>query len=734
LAVVWLKAIVLLATPFALGGIAVSLALTRSDFPVGTLYGVDLLGAAAGCIAALALLTLMDAPSAMFLIAAAAAAAGWCFARADAGAPARDLPPALRWRVLGRPGLMAAALATLAVVNASVGGRGLQPVSAKYGTVENLPALEYVRWNSFSRVAVGLPYWGSPWLWGPSPRLPAGTLVHQRYMDIDGDAATSMPRYDGTPGAMDFLHYDLTNLAYHARHTGRAAIIGVGSGRDLLSAHVFGFRDITGVELNPIFVDLLVDPAKLRGYAGVADLPGVRLVVDDGRSWFVRTRERFDLIEMSMVDTFAATGAGAFSLSENGLYTVEAWKIFLSALRPDGLFTVSRWNSPNVPTELGRVTSLAVAALMELGIDAPRDHIFIAGVGSLATIVISRRPFAAGDLAALNEAARGLDFAVLASPDRPAATPILSDLLAARDAGDLLARAGGYHLDASPPTDARPFFFNQLRLTHPGDLAAVAQQWRRSGSLIRGAGVIAGGNLIALGTLLLVVVLSALVALVVILLPTRVSAHAQPPRLAFAGSGYFLLIGLGFMLVEIGVIQRISVFLGHPVYALSIGLFSIILSTGLGSLLSERFPLVRPRQLVAWLAALATYLLLLPEWLPAVTHSGLAGSGLVPRALVSIAAIFPAGLAMGFGFPTGMRLVTAIDARTTPWLWGVNGAAGVLAAGLAVTCSIGISIDATIRAGGACYLLLMPFALILLLRGRRPDPVLSPACLVPERR
>ncbi len=166
-------------------------------------------------------------------------------------------------------------------------------------------------------------------------------------MTIDGFAGTWMPAYSDEPGRLDFLRYDVTNLAYHARHEGRAAVIGVGSGRDMLSAHLFGFRDITGVELNPIFVDLLTDPAKLRAYAGIADLPGVRFVVDDGRSWFARTEEKFDLIEMSMVDTWAATGAGAFSLSENGLYTVEGWKTFLSAHNPDGLFAVSRWHSPH---------------------------------------------------------------------------------------------------------------------------------------------------------------------------------------------------------------------------------------------------------------------------------------------------------------------------------------------------------------------------------------------------
>lgn len=168
------------------------------------------------------------------------------------------------------------------------------------------------------------------------------------------------------------------------------------------------------------------------------------------------------------------------------------------------------------------------------------------------------------------------------------------------------------------------------------------------------------------------------------------------------------------MFAEIGLIQRISVFLGHPVHALSIGLFSIILSTGLGSLLSDQLPPTRRGHFIAWLGLLAAYLLFLPQWLPDLLQSSLAAATLPWRALASIAVILPAGLLMGFGFPTGMRLVTRLDERLTPWLWGVNGAVGVLAAGLAVACSIGFSIDVTIGIGGLCYGPLLLFALRLL--------------------
>jgi hypothetical protein len=332
-AVLWLKAIVLLAAPFTVGGIAVSLALTRSGFPIGITYGVDLLGAATGCLASLALLTWMDASSAMFMTAALAAVAAWCFGRA-ASEPV-PASPILNWRIFGKPGFVAVYLAALAGLNASTDA-GLQPIVVKFDRLDPLSSISHIKWNSFSRIVASHPKAVPPFLWGASPATPRSGTVEHRELTIDGMAGTWMPRYSDAPDNLGFLRYDVTNLAYYARHSGRSAVIGVGSGRDILSAHLFGFRDITGVELNPIFIDLLTDPAKLRAYAGIADLPGVRLVVDDGRSWFARTREKFDLIEMSMVDTWAATGAGAFSLSENGLYTVEGWKTFLSALTPTG--------------------------------------------------------------------------------------------------------------------------------------------------------------------------------------------------------------------------------------------------------------------------------------------------------------------------------------------------------------------------------------------------------------
>jgi hypothetical protein len=184
-------------------------------------------------------------------------------------------------------------------------------------------------------------------------------------------------------------------------------------------------------------------------------------------------------------------------------------------------------------------------------------------------------------------------------------------------------------------------------------------------------------------------------------------------RLVRAGTAYFLLIGLGFMFVEIGLIQRLSIFLGHPVYGLAVALFGLILSTGLGSLLSDTMPLTNARRLMAWCGLIALYLGSLPFWLSRVVLA-FEAQAIGGRAAVAIAMIAPAGLLMGFGFPTGMRLVNRIDPRPTPWFWAINGAAGVLAAGIAVMVSIAFSISASIWTGAACYLLLAVAGPVLL--------------------
>ncbi len=363
---------------------------------------------------------------------------------------------------------------------------------------------------------------------------------------------------------------------------------------------------------------------------------------------------------------------------------------------------MSRWFNPNDITETGRLVSLAAAALREEGIDQPQDHLFTARSEHLATLIVAKSPLTADEVTQLRARASSLRFDVVLSPDQKDGSSTLAQVIDAQTPEALAALSARLHRDLSVTTDDRPFFFNQLNALDPVSIRMAA---------ISGESILKG-NLLATFTLLVIVGFSGLLVLFTMIFPALPAVRRSPPALAYLGTIYFLLIGLGFMFVEIGLIQKLGTFLGHPVYALAIGLFGIILSTGIGSLASERLPLGSRPRFITWSSLLALYLLLLPFWFPRVIVVFEAGSLLV-RALVSLAAIGPSGILMGFGFPTGMRLVNAIDRRPTPWFWAVNGAAGVLGAGIAVATSVAFSINVSLWVGASCYLLLAPIGIAL---------------------
>jgi hypothetical protein len=704
--VVWTELAVCMAAPFFFSGVVVSLALTRSPFPIGLVYGVDLLGAAAGCVGVFVALNATDGPSAVLWVAVIAAAAAVLFAGSRVGTfPAAAASP--QAAIVRRMGWILSGLVLVALLN-GLSKSGLQPVSIK-GTIESDRNLMFEEWNSFSRVAVFDRTLATrkrkregPHMWGASPRFqPKSWPTVQRVMNIDGDAATAVYRFDGVIKRAGFLRWDVTSFAYYLPGRERAAVIGVGGGRDVLTAKVFGVTEVTGVEINPIFIRLLTRDPEFVKYAGLRDLPGVRLVVDEARSWFARTDQTFDIIQMSLVDTWAATGAGAYTLSENGLYTVQAWQVFLERLDPDGVFTVSRWYAPGEVNELGRLVSLAVATLLDAGVTEPWRHLFVVSSGKVATLVLSKSPLAGGDLGALERAADELAYKVLVSPNAVPASTVLEAITRSTDRTELAASTSEYLLDLMPPTDERPFFFNQLPMFNPQKLIELAR-----GSPPEG---LARGNLYASATLLVLLLISLALVLAAIVIPARSAVRDVGRKLVVSGTAYFVLIGVGFMSVEIGLLQRMTVFLGHPIYSLVIVLFAMILATGLGSMIADRVRLDSRPKVAVWAALTAGYVASLPAWLPGVLLS-LDAAELATRAALCVLVIAPAGLLMGFGFPTGMTLVSAIDRRPTPWFWGVNGAAGVLAAILAVACSIGFGISTTLILGSLCYVLVIPAA------------------------
>lgn len=671
--------------PYYQAGIVLSLALTRTPYPVGRTYGIDLLGAAGGCLLALGLMKTMDTPSAVLVLSLAGLAASFCFSRAGG-----------KNGMARTQGVFGAFLLLLVALNVLAPRPVIYPVFVKNRFLPQ-SELAYDAWNPISRVTVNNESAdANPFIWGRSPLTPRDMKSSYYALKIDGDAGTPINRFDDHDwNRMAFLPYDVTTVAYSLPRLQRGAIIGVGGGRDVLSARYFGVTDITALDVNPVQIDLLTKVEPFRSYAGLHDLPGLRLINAEARSWFTREHESLDIIQMSLIDTWAATAAGAFALTENGLYTVDAWKIFLDDLNDSGVLTVSRWYLQDAHSETVRLVSLAAAAALESGAANPADHIFVATGGRIATLVLAKKPFTERQLDALHARAQQMEFGVIVSP-RVAATGDIGVILSTHGRAELEAFARNHPFDIAPPTDERPFFFNQVRLNNPAQVIKLVALGDVSTFM---------GQARATLNLYLILLFSAAMVAGVILYPLRGALKKMDRSFIVHGTAWFMLIGFGFMLIEIALLQRMGVFLGHPVYGLGIVLFSLVLSTGLGSLLSERLPLDNTGKRMTWIILTALMAAAQAFLIPSV-FAGYMEESLLFRIILCVGMTLPLGVLLGFGFPTGMALVRKVDTKSMAWFWGINGAAGVTGSALAMAMSIAMGIQWTMLCGAACYALL----------------------------
>ena len=663
------------ALPFFFAGIAITLMLTRTGLAIGRIYASDLFGAALGCLFVLFGLNWFDAPSLILLNASLGVWAALAFSAAD------DTTWTNKWRTL-----LLGVLLTVAAFANNGSSLGLQPYFIK-GRVEPAADKPFSRWNSFSRIQATNPFVDPPFYWAASEIAPQEP-IQQVYLDIDGLAGTNVAEFSTT----EVLRYDVSNVGYYLRPSGGALIIGVGGGRDVQSAVEFGHERVIGLEVNPILVDLLNN--QMRDFVGIVDHPSVQIVTDEARGYLSRSNDTFALIQMSLIDTWAATGAGAFTLTENALYTVEGWQVFIDRLTDDGIFTVSRWHAEDELGETGRLLSLAVASLHAQGIENPQDHLVLVTREKIATLLLKRSPFTEAELAQLDEISAEHGYALPIFPNRETDHPVLNKIVQTSSPAALRLAVADEPLNYLPSTDEQPYFFNMLRLT-PASLQAT----------MNSTGV-NFGNLVATITLVVLIAVLAICAVGTSLVPLWLhqSAAILTPDLR-RGALYFSLIGSAFMFVEIALIQRLSIFLSHPVYALGITLFTIIASTGVGSYLSERLPLHTRR--FHWGVPLATAVAIIVIRFVLTPLLGMLESAeLLTRASATVVILFPIGILLGLFFPMGMRLFGQ-DPRqqhATPWYWALNGVFSVLCSALAVFISIFIAVSANFILAAVLYL------------------------------
>jgi hypothetical protein len=670
------------ALPFFFAGTVVSIAIGEAMERVDRAYFFDLAGAAVGCLLLIPFLHLFGGPNTV--IAAAViylvSAAMWFHQAAASGAGGT------------RRRAAAVSAALLLVILMAVNGK-TRIIDVKTSKGVPLPHETFTAWNSFSRIGVTGSEGGY-------------TVV------IDGDATTGIASFDwqrGLTGGQRFkLLHEGQGFPYILRPAAKTLVIGAGGGYDVARALAGGSHDITAVEINPIIADTIMRDRFAADSHRIYFQPGVRVEEEDGRSFVRRSPEKYQVIQATLVDTWASTAAGAFALSENNLYTADAFFDYFSHLTPDGLLSFTRWGF-DPPRESLRLVSLAMDALGRLGETDPASHVIavransanLRGWGALDTVLISRQPFTAADAAAVRGASAEAHMEVVYAPDQPAANPF-GQLLAAADPRQFFR---DYPYNIAPVNDDQPFFFYTVQPRDLWDFFRHASTLSADYKVNRAVPLLFG-----------VVGISLAATALVLLLPRWLLGARLPKQRGVVGFlWYFLCLGAGYILIQVALIQRFILLLGHPEYALTVIVFSMLVSSGLGSYASKRVVAGDDGKLVRVLAFIAVLVAALAAGAGPLVTAAAAWPTEAKIALTALA-IAPAGFLMGMPFPSGLRRLEQLHAPSVRWAWSLNAASSVLGSAGAIFLAIYLGLRATLLIGGALYLCAM---MVILATGRR---------------
>jgi spermidine synthase len=654
------------AVPFFLTGLQFAVIFSRESARVTTLYGADLTGGALACLAVVPLLNWMGAPNAILFAALVSAVAAIVWSGS--------------FNLRSRSVWMSSALALLIIANSS--GHLIDVVWAKGIRRKNV---EFARWNAISRVEVD--------------RKDDGAKV----IVIDADANTFIMNADLEHWAGSQWEKNLMGAAAGVvnslRPHGDYAIIGPGGGVDVLRAVANGSHSVTGIEINPIIANTIMRDRYADFAYHLYQRSDVHVHVADGRSFIRNAPSNYDVVQMTLVDTWASTAAGAFALSENSLYTTEAFREYFEHLKPDGIIAVTRWEFQE-PREALRVVSVAMRALHGLGESQTSAHFMVISQGDLdkggipVTVLAKKSAFTAAEQAEVrHHLQKYSELKLLYSPAQ-ASRNAFTELIKSNDP---FVFSKQYAYNVAPVTDNAPFFFFTLKpeqiwrsISEPG-----AMDWKVN----LGVAVLA--------MLLLISLVAVLAFLVVPLILQKERAGNSASLL------YFVAIGLGYILVEITFIQRFVLFLGHPTYALTVVVFLMLLSSGAGSVASSQW-IANPARvwlpLMVIVAALMVFVWILPPIL-----NRLVGAPFPAKLLISAFMLAPLGFVMGMPFPAGLRALSANRGKhgdSIEWAWAMNAASSVLGSVLAIVIAIQFGLNVTLTCGAAAYLL------ALLLRGK----------------
>ena len=634
------------AIPFFAAGMVITLAITRCMGWIDRVYACDLVGAGIGAVAVVPAMWDVPAPRLLAALALLTAVAGLLCAES-----ARQRRAA---------GGLAAVVVVVVALGAATSLYHLPP------PLPGTPAAE--RWTPISRVdgyrAAGPGF---------------GVITYDR------DYAP-VPRHLRTQPLPDWrtLRLGPQSVGFAIAPQGRALVIGGGGGRDIYNALSSGEPRVDAIELNRAIVQV-VDRDLGPSFGSPYTLPRVHLLIGDGRSVLARSGAHYQEINIGFTNTLSGNVAEGYALTENNLYTVEAFKEYFDHLAPGGVLSVSRIYRL-VGDEALRATVLTLAALQSRGISHPeRNVVVLLGrdllTGKLFGTILARlAPWTPADLARIKALAAVRTDGVAFAPGGPYQ---LEWAQLAR-ASSLQSFCSSYRVDVCPPTDDKPFFLNFERLGDIGQAAPPGYLFTVKPFTVL---------LVALGILVV------LCAAAFVLPLTLVARAGRPPVASLA---YFALIGVGFLVLEVTMIQRFVLFLGFPTYSLSVVLAGLLAFTGVGAALSGR--LRRSRQGLTIALLLATALIVAGAFgLPALL-SGLLNLPFGARLVVTLALLAPYGVTMGMAMPIGLRRLAGLHPTGVPWAWAINGITSVLASVLAITVAISWGFRVATLVAAACYL------------------------------
>ena len=530
-----------------------------------------------------------------------------------------------------------------------------------------------------------------------SPRIPfryaPGLSLNTRFeppeqlaVFSDSDGMSVITRFDGDLDALGYMGDVTAALPYALLDAPHVLILGAGGGTDVLLALYNGATRIDAVELNPQMTSLVTDTyADFAGY--LYDDERITVHTQEARGFVVRSKDQYDLIQVALLDSFAASGSGVQALSESYLYTVEAIQEYLKHTAAGGMLAITRWLKLP-PRDNLKLAATVIEALREMGVAKPGQRIALIRSWNTSTMLVKNGEFSADDIAAIRQFARSHSFDTAFYPSMTAHDanrfnlldqPFLYDgvnALLGNDADDFIAR---YKFHIAPATDNKPYFFHFFKWSSLPEVMAL----RKRG----GASLIEWGYLILIATL----IQAAIAGIFLILLPLSRIKRSWPSGTGTRMGSYFFLLGLAFLFVEIAFIQKFILFLSHPLYAVAVVLSGFLVFAGLGSAYSDqlvrRVAQYKRSPVSIAVAGISAVALLYMAVLPMLFQQLIGLADAIKMAL-SIVLIAPMAFFMGMPFPIILTRVADNAPDFIPWAWGINGFASVMSASLATLLAI----------------------------------------------